>query len=268
MEDNKDQTVNTGTESLPVTPEPDITLGDAMAGVFSEPGNTFISVKRAVKKNYWLLPLLIVIIVSILSSFLVLRDEELSSAIRDKQKTAMMEQMDKAVKEGKMSREDADKQLEQSQKFMSGSMMMVFGIIASFFAVVIFFFLKSLIYWGSVKIFKGTAGFKDVLNVVGLAGLITSIQLIIDTVLAVLTGKLMSNIGPILLFSEEAVGKSMFKVIANFDLINIWYLIIVGIGLAKVSDLKSSKTISIVFVLWIIWVLLTSFGPFSMFAGG
>jgi competence protein ComGC len=268
MEDNKDQTADTGTDSFPVTPEPDLTLGDAMAGVFSEPGDTFASVKQSQKKNYWLIPLLIIIIVSILSTFLVMRDEELSSAIRDKQKAAMQEQIDKAVKEGKMSREDADKQIEQSQKFMSGGMMMVFGIIGSFFAVLLFFFLKGLIYWGSLKLFKGTAGYKDVLNVLGLAGLITSIQLVIDTVLAVLTGKLMTNIGPILLFTEESVGKSLYKVIANLDLINIWYLIIVGIGLAKVSDLKSNKTIPLVFGLWVLWVLLSSFGPLSMFAGG
>jgi hypothetical protein len=197
-----------------------------------------------------------------------MRDEELSAEIKDKQKAAMQEQIDKAVKEGKMSKEDADKQLEQSQKFMSGGMMMVFGIIGSFFAVVVFFFLKGLIYWGSVKIFKGTAGFKDVLNVLGLAGLITSIQLIIDTVLAVLTGKLLSNIGPVLLFTEESVGKSMYKLIANFDFINIWYLVIVGIGLAKVSDLNSNKTIPLVFGLWIIWILLSSFGPLSFLMGG
>ncbi|MFI5211574.1 MAG: Yip1 family protein [Ignavibacteria bacterium] len=268
MEDNKDQTETTAGDSLPVSPEPDITLGDAMAGVFSEPGDTFASVKKSQKKNYWLLPLLIVIIISILSSFLVLRDEELSAEIKDKQKAAMQERIDKAVKEGKMSKEDADKQLEQSQKFMSGGMMMVFGVIGSFFAVVIFFFLKGLIYWGSVKIFKGTAGFKDVLNVLGLAGLITSIQLIIDTVLAVLTGKLLTNIGPVLLFTEESVGKSMYKLIANFDLINIWYLVIVGIGLAKVSDLNSNKTIPLVFGLWIIWILLSSFGPLSFLMGG
>ena len=151
---------------------------------------------------------------------------------------------------------------------MSGGMMIVFGIIGSLFAVVIFFFIKGLIYWGSVKIFKGTAGFRDVLNVLGLAGLITSIQLIVDTVLAVLTGKLLTNIGPVLLFTEESVGKSMYKLIANFDLINIWYLVIVAIGLAKVSDLKSGKTIPLVFGLWIIWVLLSSFGPLSFLMGG
>ncbi len=105
------------------------------------------------------------------------------------------------------------------------------------------------------------------MNVLGLTALITAIQLVVDTVLAILMGKLLMNIGPVLLISKEAVGKDMYAFIANFDLINIWYTIIVGIGLAKVSDLKSSVTISFVFVLWLAWVLLSSFGPFGMFMG-
>lgn len=266
MEENTDQPIETPSEELQPASEPEISLSDAMAGTFSDPGDTFSSVKSS-KKNYWLIPLLIVVILSILSSFMVLRDEELSSEIKAKQKKAMNEQFDKAVKEGKMTREQADQQIEQSQKFMSGGMMMVFGIIGSLFAVVIFFFIKALVYWGSLKGFKGSATFKDVMNVLGLAGLITAVQLVVDSVLAILMGKLTANIGPALLFSEEAVGSSVHKLLVHFDIFTIWYLIIVGIGLAKVSDIASSKSIALVFVLWFVWIALTVFGPFGVFMG-
>ena len=269
MEENKEQNTDLNDENLPSpAAEPDITLSDAMAGVFTEPGETYSSVKSSSQKNYWFIPLLIVVIVTIISSFLVMRDEELSSEIREKQKTAMNEQLDKAVKEGTMTREQADQQIEQTQKFMGGGMMIVFGIIGSLFAVVVFFFLKALVYWSVLKPFKSEALYRDALNVLGLAGLITAVQLVVDTVLAVLMGKLTANIGPALLFSEEAVGSSLYKLLAHFDLFTIWYLIIVGIGLAKVSRLQNSKTIPVVFALWIIWVLLTSYGPLGMLIGG
>lgn len=268
MEENKEQLQpELQEDSSQSSPAEDISLGDAMAGVFSEPGDTFTAVKQSTKKNYWLVPLLIVIAVSILSSFLVMQDEELSSAINDKQTAAMKEQLDKAVKEGNMTREQADQQIEQSQKFMSGGMMMVFAVLGAVFGTLIIFFLKALLLWGGAKIFKGTASYINVMNVLGLAGLITAIQLIVDTVLAIVMGKLMVNIGPILLFTEEALGKSMYAFVANFDLINIWYMIIAGIGLAKVSDLKYAVTIPLVFGLWLVWVLLTSFGPLGMFVG-
>ncbi len=266
MEENTDQTAETQGTELPPAQEPEISLGDAMAGTFSEPGETFTAVKRS-KKNYWLIPLLIVVVISILSSFLVMRDEELSSEIKDKQKKAMSEQFDKAVKEGKMTKEQADQQMEQSMKFMSGPMMIVFGIIGSLFAVIIFFFIKALVYWGVFKGLKGIASFKDVMNVLGLTGLITAVQLVVDTALAIMLGKLTANIGPILLFTEEAVGSSIYKVLGHFDLITIWYLIVLGIGFGKVSELGTTKTTLIVFVLWLIWVGITSFSSIGTFVG-
>ncbi len=267
MEENNEQAQSTGVQTELAAPLESISLGDAMAGVFSEPGNTFESVKSSAKKNYWLIPLLILIAVSIISSFLVTHDEELVSEIKTQQKTAVKKRLDESVKEGKITREQADQQIEQTEKMFGGGMFVIFGMIGSVFGVLIIFFLKALVYWGGLKIFKGTAGYGDIMNVLGLTSLITAIQLVVDTVLAIVMGKLLMNIGPVLFFSEEAVGKSMFTFIANFDLINIWYTVIVGIGLARVSNLKSSVTIPFVFVLWLIWVLLTSFGPFSMFMG-
>ncbi|KXK50344.1 MAG: Yip1 domain protein [Chlorobi bacterium OLB5] len=267
MEENKDQIQQDQITAPETQPAENISLGDAMAGVFSEPGNTFTAVKSSQKKNYWLVPLLILIAISIISSFLVTNDEELVSEIKTQQKEAVKKRLDEQVKEGKMTKEQADQQMEQTDKMFGGTMFVVFGLIGSVFGVLVIFFLKALIYWGGLKIFKGIAGYTDIMNVLGLTALITAIQLVVDTVLAILTGKLMMNIGPILLVTKETMSKEMYGLIANFDLINIWYLVIVGIGLAKVSNLKSSVTMPFVFVLWIAWVLLTSFGPFGMFVG-
>ncbi len=267
MEENNNSQ-NTSDEVQPNNVVPEISLGDAMAGVFTEPGETFSMVKLSARKNYWLVPLLLLIIVGVISGFLVLRDEELSSQIRDKQKTAMNEQLDKAVKEGSLTREEANQRIEQSQKIMGGSMMIVFGTVGTLFVTLVFFFLKSLIYWGSLRVLKGVVTYKDVMNVVGLSGIVTAIQLVVDTVLAIFTGRLMANIGPVLLVSEETVGSTMLRFIANFDILNFWYLVVLGIGLAKISGVNAKATIPLVIGLWLVWVLLTSFGPLNMLSAG
>ncbi len=105
----------------------------------------------------------------------------------------------------------------------------------------------------------------NVLSVLGLAAIIECIQTIIDTVLAIVMGRLNSNIGPALLFKADSVGESMFKFLAHFDLLTIWLLIVVGIGLAKVSQLKTSITMLVVFVLWLIWISATSFLKIGFF---
>jgi len=266
-EENKTPGSENENVSTEQTAEPNISIGDALAGVFTEPGDTFVSVKHSTKKNYWLIPLLILIAVSIISSILVMNDEELSSEIKDKQRKAAKERIEEAVKSGSISREQADQQLEQTDKMFGGGMFIVFGIIGSLFSVLLAFFFKALIYWGGLKIFKGTGTYLDMMNVLGLSGIITAIQMVVDTALAILMGKLMMNIGPVLLVSEESIGKSMYLLMANLDLINIWFLVVVGIGLAKVSNLKSSITLPFVFVIWLIWVLLTPVGPLKMFSG-
>ena len=102
-------------------PVEDISLTDAMTGVVTEPGATFEAVRTSSKKNYWIIPALIFIVLYIAASFLVLNDEELYSEIKTKQTQAMKERMDDAVKDGKMSREQANEQLDKIDKQMSKS---------------------------------------------------------------------------------------------------------------------------------------------------
>ncbi len=267
MGKNKEEVYSSNETEIISDPIESISIGDAMAGIFSEPAETFTSVKAATKKNYWLIPLAILIVVSMISSYLVTNDEELVSEIKTQQKEAVKKQLDEAVKDGKMTRDEANQQIEQTEKMFGGGIFVVFGLIGSVVGVLVIFFLKALLYWGLLMLFKSAASYIDIMNVLGLTALITAIQLVIDTLLAILMGKLMMNIGPVLLFSQESLGKNMFSFVANFDLITIWYSVIVGIGIAKVSNLKIGVTIPFVFILWLIWVLLTSFGPFSMFMG-
>ena len=264
MEENlKDK--QTSEETTIISASQNITLSDALAGVFSEPGVTFSEVKASSKSTYWVWLIIILAVITALASFIVLHDEELSSEIKKMQIEAMKERLDEAVKNGSISREQAEEQLESTKKMFGGGMFTVIGIAGGFFSVFIFFFLKALVYWGVLKIFKGSCTYVNILNVLGLASIISTVQMIINTVLAIFTGRLFINIGLVLIFTEEQLGKNMFKFIANFDLINLWYLAVIAIGFAKVSSLKSSVTFPVVYGLWIIWILLTSFVTSSFF---
>jgi hypothetical protein len=259
MEENKPELPPD--ETAGAEPQENISLSDAMTGVLTEPGTTFESVKLSSKKNYWIVPVIISIVLYIAASMIAMRDSDLSSEIKMKQKTAANERLDKAVKDGKMSREDADAQREKMEKFMdqSGPLFYVFAILGPLFAGFIFLFARAGIFIGVFKIFKGTASFSNILSVLGLASVIEIIQVIVDTVLAIVRGKLMSNIGPGLLVTSESVGENMFKFLSHFDVLAIWYLVVLGIGFAKVSNLKVSQTLPVVFLIWLIYVLATSF---------
>jgi hypothetical protein len=252
-------------ETLETTAETEqaesIGLSDAITGIFTEPGETFTSVKATSKKNFWLIPILIFIVLSIVSRYLAMNDEELYSEVKTKQTEAVKKRLDDAVKEGKMSKEQADERMGQMEKgFNKSSPIFILSItLGPAIFIFVFLFLKGLILFGALKIFKGAITYMQVITVLGLASIIDSIQTIIDTVLAIITGRLMANIGPILIFSKDSLSKELNTLVGHFDVFNIWYLILVGIGLAAFSGLKNKQTIPVVFALWLIWVCLTSF---------
>ena len=68
-------------ESLPVDEEY-FSVGDGIAGVFTSPKETFFSLSKMPKKTYWVIPLLIVIVVGLLSNFLRMNDNELTSKMQ------------------------------------------------------------------------------------------------------------------------------------------------------------------------------------------
>ncbi len=239
----------------------DIALSDAMTGVYTEPAATFEAVKNSKKRSYWLVPTIIAIILTLVASFLVLNDEELYSEIKTVQTKAAKERLEQRVKEGKMSQEQMDQAMEQTEKFMdkSSPFFLASAILGPIIGGFLVLFVRGLVLWGALKIFKGTATYMLVICTLGLTSMIDMISTVINTVLAIVTGKLIVNIGPALFITKEMVGETLAKFLGHFDLIAIWYLIVLGLGLGAVSNLKKSTTISLVFVLWIIWIVLISF---------
>lgn len=241
------------------TTEP-ISLSDAMTGIFTEPGETFSAMKLS-KKNFWLVPIIIFIVFSIVSRYMVTNDEELYSEIKTKQIESIKKRFDEQIKEGKMSQEQANEKMEQVSKGFSKSspIFIVSLTLAPAVITFIILFLKGLIIFGVLKLFKGVITYMQVIAVLGIASIIDTLQTIIDTVLAIVTGRLLANIGPILIFPKDSLSDKMSILLAHFDLFNIWYVILIGIGFAAYSNLKSKQTIPIVFALWLIWVCMTAF---------
>jgi hypothetical protein len=246
-------------------PEEEITLSDAITGVFTEPVQTFEDVKKAGKKNFWLVPIIILIVLTIIASFIIMRDEELSAEIRSKQMLAVKEKLEEQVKEGKMTQEQMNERMDRMEQGFRGTnpIFLVFRIIGPIIFIFIVLFLKGLVFWGLIKALKGTATYMLVISVLGLTSVIESVQAVINTALSIVTGRLGANIGPILLFAKDALGENMSKLVSHFDLLSIWYFIILGIGLAKVSQLKTSKVMPVVFVLWVIYIVIVSFSNIS-----
>lgn len=232
------------------------TNSEAMSGVFTSPAETFETIVNSPKKNYWIIPVLISILVGLASTFLFMQDAELVSKTMAKQKEKMMEKFEKDIKDGKMTQE----QVDQAMKSMDpkGMFFKLIGYGGSLVGSFIVLLLLSVIYLIALKIMKAETDFSNILNVVGLALLIGAIGNLISIVISILKGN-MTTIGPSLFMSESSVGEKMYALLTKIDLFSIWFYAVITIGLSKVGKISTGKAAGVVFGIWIVYIIVASF---------
>jgi hypothetical protein len=237
-----------------------LTKSDAIAGIFSEPGNTFSTIAGSEKQRYWVLPVIIFIVVNLISAFLFFSDEALVSKVMEKQFQKVEKRMEENVKSGKTTQEEADLALEQTEKFMNPKSVffLIIGYGSGVVLPFILLFALSLVYLIALKILKAEFDYVNILNVIGLSFIILAIGKILDVVISILMGDI-NTISLGLLFNEGSIGESLYKLMSSLDAFTIWFSIIVAIGLSKISGIKSNVSFILVFGIWIIWMLITSF---------
>lgn len=250
-------------KNLPQSPElqtsgqyEQLSNADAMSGIFTEPGETYETIANTPKKNYWIFPVLISVVIGLISTFLFMQDAELVSKTMEKQKEKMREKFQESVKQGKMTQEDSEKAMESMNP--KGMMFKVFGFGGAIIGPFVILLLLSVFYLIALKIMKAQFDFMNILNVVGLAMLISGIGSIIAVVISILKGNL-TSVGPGLLFSEESAGQKVYAMLTKIDLFSIWFYAVIAIGLSKIARVSIAKTASVVFGLWIVYILVSSF---------
>ncbi len=123
----------------PDSREIELSHSDKIAGVFSEPAKTFeITSKFPLRTIDWILPIILLLILSIISQFILFNNPEISYQMQQKQREAVQ----KMVDEGKITQEQADKQ----SQFMTGSVMVIIRSVST----LIFGFIFFLIITGSI----------------------------------------------------------------------------------------------------------------------
>jgi hypothetical protein len=227
---------------------------DAMAGTITEPGETFDTIARSPRKTYWVIPILIYLLVNVLVTFLFLRNPEFVDSVMNKQIEKMEKNFDEKVKSGAMSREQANQFMNTNGTFF---LLSSYGgaIIGPFLVL----FVLSLIYLTGMKIFKAEFDYVNILNVIGLALLISAIGGIIDIALSLITGKFPFNLSIATALGEDMLGAKLHTLLSKFDIFNIWFYTVISIGLSKIGRISFAKAAAFVFLVWVIYSIATSF---------
>ena len=238
----------------------DIGHSDKIVGLFTEPGKTFSKMSNFPPKTIdWIIPILIVIIVSILSQIVLMNNPVIKHEIMEKNIAKIEKQFKEMVEKGQISQSQANEQLDTMRdRMQQGGALQLIGIIVGIpiFTFIFFFIVSGVLLIIAKYILGGEGTFKSVMAAYGLPYYVIALQVIIMVIAALVMNKFLTGISAADLMSTD---KSTFIgfVLGKLDIFSIWFYILVGIGLAKMfkSD-NSSKYIVSTLGMWIGFSLL------------
>ena len=254
----------------------EISHTDKLVGVFSEPGSTFSKMSKfPPKTSDWVIPILIVIVITILSQVVMMNNPTIKAAVVEKQMAAVEKSFNDAVAKGQMTQAQADQQLETMRERMEqGGVVQMIGVfVGTPIAAFIFFFIVSGVYLVLAKfVLKGEGTYKEAMVAYGLPHYISAIQMIIMVIAALAMNKLFTGTSVADFIGTEKNTIAGF-LLGKLDVFSIWFYVVFGIGLAKMfKSNNSQKYIIGVVAVWLgfglIFFALAKAVPFLSFLAG
>jgi hypothetical protein len=232
-----------------------MSFAEKLMNVFASPGELYENVRDTPPTtSNWLIPWIILIIVSIALNFVMMSNPSLT----DQLGATMRHAMEKNVAEGKMTQEQADKAYEMMQPgtvyftaFSLGGI--VLWTFASLFAL-------GLVYWLIGKsAMSATAPYMKMVEVVGLTFYISILEVIVTTLMMFALDRLSATPSLGLFVSDYDFTNKVHLLLSKVNIFTFWILAVTSIGLSKLFRRDLLKVLVLVVVLWILWTVITVF---------
>jgi hypothetical protein len=188
------------TEPQPEVPQPPaMSLGGRLLNVFATPGDVFQEVKAAkVSTANWLVPALILIVVSWLSSLVIFSQPSINHQLSEITEQAIQKQVERS----KMSEQQAEQARAMGEKWAGISAKIGAAIVPVLYGFVTPFFW-GLIVWGvGVGLLKAKFPYMKAVEVVGLANMLSVLEVILRTLLVVGLGNLYASTSLVLFVKQ------------------------------------------------------------------
>ena len=221
-----------------------------MMNVFAIPGEVFEEIKaaKATAAN-WVVPVLIMCLVSSVAAFVIASQPAIQQKIREQQEQAL----EKQVKAGKMTRQQADQASEMMQKFTGPTMMKIFGVMGAIFYGVFRLFWWATALWLLGRWFlRVQFGYGKAMEVAGLAGMIGVLGTIVTLLLQVNLSNPASSPSLALLVSDFDPKKLSHMLLAAVNLFVIWQVGVLACALARLAAVPFVRAAFVTFAFWLL----------------
>jgi hypothetical protein len=234
-------------EPAAAPPPPASSLAGRLMNVFAAPGEVFNEIKAAAVANTnWLMPAILLTLASWLSAALVFSQP----AIRQQMSELADKAIDQMVEKGKMPADQAEKAKPTAEKMAvtAGAISAVAG--APMVAFVSPFWW-GLIVWLGGKVLKGNFSYLKAVEVAGLANMILVLDVVVRTLLILVTGSLFASPSLALAVKDFDPQNTLHGLCALINVMLFWTLWIRAIGLARLSGASAGKAALWVFGIWV-----------------
>ena len=218
-----------------------------MFNVFATPGDVFQEVKDAkVSTANWLVPSLILIVVSWVSSVLIFSQPSINHQLSEITEQAIQKQVERS----KMSEQQAEQARAMGEKW-AGISAKIGAALTPVIAGFVTPFFWGLIVWGvGVGLLKAKFPYMKAVEVVGLANMINVLEIILRTLLIVGLGNLYASTSLVLLVKQFDPQNTVHSLLALVNVMTFWLLAVRGIALARRAGVSFAKAVAWVFGVW------------------
>lgn len=250
---------------------------DLAAGVFTEPRSVFDQLmKFPVRTADWLIPLAVILLLSVASTYVLFTNPAIVMEVRDKQMTQTEKALDEMVKSGQLTQSQKEEQMAAAEDrikdigtpkavVFQSAMILIFGSII--------YFIIAAVYFGIAKFFFAAEGeYKGILVASSLSGYISSVSIILIAIVSMMMDTTFTDLSVATLAGMDKHTWPGFLA-SRLDIFTIASFFVFGLGMSRMmfQKEKESKYLMLVFGMWLgfttAWFLLTSYVPFfKMFA--
>ena len=224
-----------------------MSLGGRLLNVFATPGEVFQEIKTAnVSTANWLVPALILILVSWVAAWAIFSQPSINHQLSEVTERAIQKQID----QNHMSEQDAERSRAIGEKW-AGISAKIGAALAPVIGGLVTPFFWGLIVWGvGVGLLKANFPYMKAVEVVGLANMVSVLDVIVKTLLIVGLGNLYAAPSLILLVKEFDPQNTVHSLLALVNVMTFWLLAVRAVGLARLSGVSFIKAALWVFGIW------------------
>jgi hypothetical protein len=223
-------------------------LTDRLTNIIAAPGEVFEEIKNSpVRASNWLTPLILSGIATLVYICVAFSQPAILSTMQQQREAAMQ----KKIASGQMTQAQADQAAAVADRFMTPTVLAVFGGVAAILASVAGLFLMVTGIWLGLKCCPvSRPEYMKIVEVCGLSLVIDVPQKIIRITLMAWKGNWLATASPTLFLANPSTTNKADQFLSMIDVIDLWWLAVLSLGLSKIASIRYRTAALITLGVW------------------